>query len=103
MILNATELARRVVELERRLESRGPDHEDFLVRVGTAEANMIVVAASLSKRKHIRTTADSDLSAVGYGTIEGRLKLRGNFGALLLVRFFTDFTAKLMVKVSSAN
>jgi hypothetical protein len=48
-------------------------------------------------------TADSDLSAVGYGTMEARLELRGNFGALLLVRFFTDFTAKLMVKVPSAN
>jgi hypothetical protein len=47
-----------VEEVMRRIESPGLDHEDFFVRVGTAEAKVIVVPATLSKRKHIRTTAD---------------------------------------------
>jgi hypothetical protein len=36
-------------------------------------------------------------------TIEARLELRGQFGALLFVGFFTDLTTKLMVKVPCAN
>ncbi|UVK53335.1 DUF3892 domain-containing protein [Mesorhizobium sp. AR02] len=41
-----------------RIESSGPDHEDFYVRVGTIEANVIVVSPA-GHRKHIRTTRDS--------------------------------------------
>ena len=41
-----------------RIESKGADHEDFFVKVGNAEANVIVVQASLYYRKHIRTVAD---------------------------------------------
>lgn len=41
-----------------RIESTGADHEDFYVRVGEAETDVIVVAASSNKRKHIRTKPD---------------------------------------------
>jgi hypothetical protein len=47
-----------VEDVMRRIESRGPDHEDFYVRVGNAEANVVVVPATPHKRKHIRTTPD---------------------------------------------
>ena len=42
-----------------RIESKAADHEDFFVRVGNAEANVFVVPASATKRKHIKTTRDS--------------------------------------------
>jgi hypothetical protein len=42
-----------------RIESKGPDHEDYFVRVGLTEANVIVVPATPTRRKHIRTTRDS--------------------------------------------
>lgn len=48
-----------VEEVMRRIESRGADHEDFFVHVGNSEANVVVVAATLQKRKHIRTVPDS--------------------------------------------
>lgn len=47
-----------VEEVMRRIESRGADHEDFYVKVGTNEADVIVVQATAHKRKHIRTTPD---------------------------------------------
>lgn len=47
-----------VEDVIRRIESRGPDHEDFFVRVGNAEADVIVVSPP-GRRKHIRTTPDS--------------------------------------------
>ena len=50
-----------VEDVIQRIERRGPDHEDFFVRVGGAESDVIVVAASSYKRKHIRTTPDSTL------------------------------------------
>jgi hypothetical protein len=40
-----------------RIERTGPDHEDFFVKVGQAEANVIVVSP-VGRRKHIRTTRD---------------------------------------------
>ena len=40
-----------------RIESSGQDHEDYYVKVGTAEANVIVVSPA-GRRKHIRTTRD---------------------------------------------
>jgi hypothetical protein len=41
----------------RRIDSRGADHEDFFVRVGNSEANVIVVSPP-GRRKHIRTEPD---------------------------------------------
>ncbi|WP_214470020.1 DUF3892 domain-containing protein [Mesorhizobium sp. dw_380] len=40
-----------------RIERTGPDHEDFFVKVGQSEANVIVVSP-VGRRKHIRTTRD---------------------------------------------
>jgi Protein of unknown function (DUF3892) len=48
-----------VEEVMRRIESSGANHEDFYVRVGHAEASVVVVPATPYKRKHIRTTPDS--------------------------------------------
>jgi hypothetical protein len=45
----------------------------------------------------------SDLSGVGERMIEVRIKLRRDFGALLFVRCFAGFTAKLMIKIPSAK
>jgi Protein of unknown function (DUF3892) len=42
-----------------RIESTGSDHENFYVRVGGTETDVIVVAASANKRKHIRTKPDA--------------------------------------------
>lgn len=47
-----------VEDVIRRIESVGSDHEDFFVKVGNAEANVIVVSPA-GRRKHIRTTRDS--------------------------------------------
>ena len=49
-----------VEEVIRRIESRGLDHEDFFVRVGLYESDVIVVSP-LGRRKHIRTTSDATL------------------------------------------
>ena len=40
-----------------RIESKGPDHEDYFVQVGIAEANVRVVRPS-GRRAYIRTTPD---------------------------------------------
>src|SRR5437867_11127476 len=48
-----------VEEVMRRIESTGAAHEDFYVRVGNAEANVVVVPAAPNKRKHIKTIPDS--------------------------------------------
>lgn len=47
-----------VEDVIRRIESTGADHEDYFVKVGNAEANVIVVSPP-GRRKHIRTTRDS--------------------------------------------
>ena len=47
-----------VEEVIRRIESRGTDHEDFFVRVGNDEVDVIVVSPP-GRRKHIRTTPDN--------------------------------------------
>jgi len=41
-----------------RIESRGSDHEDFYVKVGNAESDVVVVRPA-GRRAHIRTTPDS--------------------------------------------
>lgn len=46
-----------VEKVIQRIESRGADHEDFFVRVGAAEADVIVVSPP-GRRKYIRTTTD---------------------------------------------
>jgi hypothetical protein len=48
-----------VEEVIRRIESRGPDHEDFYVRGGNDEVDVVVVPATQHKRKHIKTKPDS--------------------------------------------
>lgn len=48
-----------VEEVIQRIKSRGTDHEDFFVRVGVAEANVVVVPATTHKREHIKTVPDS--------------------------------------------
>lgn len=47
-----------VEDVMRRIESKGTDHEDFYVKVGNNESDVIVVQATQSKRKHIRTVPD---------------------------------------------
>jgi hypothetical protein len=41
-----------------RIESKGPDHEDFFVHVGRDEANVIVVSP-IGRRKYIKTVPDA--------------------------------------------
>lgn len=48
-----------VEDVMRRIEARGADHEDFFVSVNGAVSDVIVVAASVMRRKHIRTKPDS--------------------------------------------
>jgi Protein of unknown function (DUF3892) len=48
-----------VEDVMRRIESKGPDHEDFFVHVGNNEANVVVVQATQHKRKHIKTVPDA--------------------------------------------
>ena len=47
-----------VEEVIRRIKSRGDDHEDFYVKVGSDEADVIVVPATPQKREHIKTVPD---------------------------------------------
>lgn len=42
-----------------RIKSGGPDHEDFFVRVGTDQAEVVVVPPTPSKREHIKTVPDA--------------------------------------------
>jgi len=46
-----------VETVTQRIESRGTDHEDFYVRVGTAEADVFVVSPP-GRRKYIKTEPD---------------------------------------------
>ena len=46
-----------VEDVIRRIESRGADHEDFYVRVGSDESDVLVVRP-VGRRAHIRTTPD---------------------------------------------
>jgi Protein of unknown function (DUF3892) len=55
----SSQLTLTVEEVIRRIESRGADHEDFYVRVGNDQASVIVVPATPTKRKHIKTRPDS--------------------------------------------
>ncbi|HEU4662130.1 MAG TPA: DUF3892 domain-containing protein [Pseudolabrys sp.] len=48
-----------VQEVIRRIESTGPDHEEFYVHVGNSEANVVVVPATAHTRKYIKTVPDS--------------------------------------------
>ena len=46
-----------VEDVIRRIESRGPDHEDFFVKVGNAQADVFVVYPE-GRRKYIKTEPD---------------------------------------------
>ena len=48
-----------VEEVIRRIESIGPDHEDFFVHVGLYETNVFVVNPGNGRRKYIKTEPDS--------------------------------------------
>lgn len=48
-----------VEDVMNRIEATGSAHEDFFVRVGNSEADVIVVQATQYRRKHIKTVPDS--------------------------------------------
>jgi hypothetical protein len=48
-----------VEEVIRRIESTGPDHEDFFVHVGQYQADVFVVWPGQGRRKYIKTVRDS--------------------------------------------
>ena len=50
-----------VEEVIRRIKSNGADHEDFYVKVGGEESDVIVVTPTDGRREHIRTTPDRTL------------------------------------------